>query len=274
MATDFGLGHIGFEYYAVGRGIPTDVWQGSYEVGQAAFLEEFPSKVDGSPRPVEEIGYALGGDDLASFMNHIMHPQLSMDEGRLRRQRVSRMTLAVARDEDAYEQPIVAMALSGDVVSGPDRLRDLKAAMLYPRWRWLQLIATHPNYQCRDIAHGLGAISYGLALPGAGASGYTWPEASKRAVSSGTKLLEGWRMPIDKDQVAAIATGSLDNSPVDRVTPFRAGEKILQVRQANPSAHDVVAAIIGSSHDPDRMQHLAHVVHSVRALRSSPLLMN
>lgn len=206
-----------------------DTLEQCHSVGSAAFQAALPH------RSADEIGAFMG--TASDFVYYHRQPQLMTEDGLVNpKNRLWRPNLAIAfvRTKPLARE-VVGFAYSADNVSGDtEQEQQRKTYMLVKRWRWLEKIAVHPDYQGRGIAQVLGYLTFRQAYPLQPASAYTWPEESP----AGARLLSRW--------------GLNDDGGRQPVRPYGPeGPEVVQHRHSARSARLVARRIAGQSNRPD-----------------------
>jgi GNAT superfamily N-acetyltransferase len=113
-------------------------------------------------------------------------PNLLVEQGRVNPdQSYSRPEVTIAYNGD---QPIGYAYCANNVSHKTEKERLIKQATIVRNYRTLRMIAVHPDYQGRGVAHLLAYKAYMRLIPGQPASAYTWPEL----LPSNVGLLESW----------------------------------------------------------------------------------
>jgi GNAT superfamily N-acetyltransferase len=124
------------------------------------------------------------GGTAEGFRLDNLNPQRMVTQERLNPQTLTDPHLVVATAEDgAHAGEIVGFAASADAVTRPEK-------GVLGLWRWLRIVAVHPNMQRRGIGSGAGYLTYRTTRLLQPASAYTHEIGGEQ----GTQTLTNWHL--------------------------------------------------------------------------------
>lgn len=143
--------------------VPDLLYKQLFHVEEAAFSAALPQGVR------SHLMYYLG--TTLTYANTRRDPRLLIASGRVNPdQSYSKPEVTVAFDGDRT----IGYAYCADNVSGKGQF--LKQFSTAHNYRWLRVVAVHPEYWGRGVAHGLVNEAFSDVNPERPATAYTWPK--------------------------------------------------------------------------------------------------